>query len=120
MSRVPSIRSIVTIFVTVCMYVGTVTATMPVTDHSLSLILILILVMTVTRPSVSIACSAEICGPAEQPCTHKGLEAVLPVLGERATALVLTLFVDPVPELAQPSVTLGVFSELSNEKRRER
>lgn len=116
MSRVPSIRSIVTIFVTVCMYVGTVTATMPVTDHSLSLIL----VMTVTRPSVSIACSAEICGPAEQPCTHKGLEAVLPVLRERATALVLTLFVDPVPELAQPSVTLGVFSELSNEKRRER
>ena len=108
------------------MYVGAVTATMPVADHSLSLILILIstlsliLVMTVTRPSVGIACSAEVCRPAKQPCTHKGLQPVLPVLGERATALVFTLFVDPVPELAHPSITLGVFSELSNENRREK
>jgi hypothetical protein len=119
-------RSIDTIFVTIIvttwMHAGAVTASMSVTYHSLSLITILILaltlilVMTVTRPGVSIACSAEVCGPAEKTGTHKGLQAVLPVLGERATTLVLTLFVDPVAELAHPTVTLGVFSELSNEK----
>jgi hypothetical protein len=108
------------------MNVGAVTASMPVPYLSLCLILTLIkiitlvLIMTVTRPSVSIACSAEVCRPAEQPCTHKGLQAVLPVLWERATALVLTLFVDPVPELAHASVTLGIFSELNDEKRREK
>ena len=97
------------------MHVGSIPASMPVTYLSLCLILILVLVLI--RPGVSIAYSAEICGPAEQPSTHKGLQAVLPVLRERAKALVLTLFVDPVAELAHPSVTLGVFSKLCNEVR---
>ena len=103
------------------MHVGAVTGSMPVTHLSLCLILILtlILILILTSPSVSIARSAEVCRPTEQPGTNEGLQPVLPVLWERAASLVLTLFVDPVPELAHPSVTLGVFSELSNAKRRE-